>query len=245
MTPLYHLAMLFRIDVCLVGTSNPENLGGVARLLENFGLSSLALVAPRVAADDPRALVVGRTAREKLRGARVVADLDTAVRDVSYVVGFSARRGGERPMVALRGLVAHLAERAPSGRVALVFGPEDTGLIAADVERCDVLACIDTPGPLASFNLTQAVAIALWELARDERPPAPATRGGATRAEIDALVDHALEALDTIDYFRGDDRERARVHLRRLVADAALASDQLRSLHGICARLLSHAVGVS
>jgi hypothetical protein len=33
--------------------------------------------------------------------------------------------------------------------------------------------------------------------------------------------------------------------LRRLVADAALASDQLRSLHGICARLLSHAVRVS
>ncbi|MDB4966515.1 MAG: methyltransferase [Myxococcales bacterium] len=251
--------MLFRVDLCLVGTSNPENLGGVARLAENFGLSSLALVAPRAALDDPRALVVGRVARERLAAARVTADLDAAVEGCSYVVGFSARRGSERPMVGLRGLVAHLAERAPAGRVALVFGPEESGLVNADVDRCDVVACIDTPGSLPSLNLTQAVAIALWELAgaAAPSPSAPASqaasqaasqsasqsashssRGGATRAEIDAFVDHAVEALVAVDYFRGEDRERQRVHLRRLVAAAALRSSELRSLHGICAHLL-------
>src|SRR6266542_1113379 len=113
--PMASLAMLARCHVHLVGTSNPENLGSVARLLENFGVATvLTLTAPRVAPDDHRALVVGRAARERLAAARVVATLDEAVRDCAFVVGFSARRGNERPGVSLRVLAATLAERAPA-----------------------------------------------------------------------------------------------------------------------------------
>src|SRR6266850_672143 len=127
--------MSLEVELCLIGTAQAENLGGVARLCDNFGVAALTLVAPRVAVDDPRAQVVARTAREKLAATRVTADLDAAVRECVYVVGFSARRGDARPMVALGGLAAHLAARAPAGRVALVFGPEDAGLSAADVGR--------------------------------------------------------------------------------------------------------------
>ena len=229
--------MLSRAALCLVGTSNPENLGGVARLAANFDLPSLTLVAPRAAPDDHRALVVGRAARERLAAAVVVPSLDAAVADCAVVVGFSARRGGDRPMAGLRGLAALLSERAPAGRIALVFGPEDTGLHADDLARCDVVAAIELPGPLASLNLTQAVAIACWELSR--APAAPAsTRGGATRAELEALLAHAFAALEAIDYFRGQDRARKRVQLRRLLAGAALRADEVRGLHGICAQVL-------
>ncbi len=230
--------MLARCDLVLVGTANPENLGGVARLVENFAPGSLALVAPRARPDDPRALVVGRVARARLSAARVTATLDEALGGAGFVVGFSARRGSGRPMVTLRALPALLAARAPSGRVALVFGPEDAGLTAADVDRCDVVASIDLPGPLPSLNLTQAVALALWELGRPLEV-APPARGGATRVELDALVGHAGAALDAAGYFR-DDAERARslVHLRRLLAAAALETRDVRALHGLCAQLL-------
>ena len=227
--------MLSRCDVVLVGTANPENLGGVARLAENFAPASLALVAPRVRPDDPRALVVGRVGREPLAGARVWATLDEAVRDAAFVVGFSARRGAARPTIALAELPALVRERAPSSRIALVFGPEDAGLATADIDRCDVAVAIDLPGALQSLNLTQAVAIALWELARpfDGAPPAP--RAQATRAELDALVDHAARAF--AGWFRdGDEGERQRVHLRRVLARAALDPADVRALHGLINR---------
>jgi tRNA/rRNA methyltransferase len=219
-----------RCEVVLVGTSNPENLGGVARLCENFALSSLTLVAPRARPDDPRALVVGRMAKERLAAARVVTSLDEAVRDAGCVVGFSARRGGDRPTTTLRALPSLVAAR--SGRVALVFGPEDNGLDNHDIDRCDVVAAIDLPGPLPSLNLTQAVAIALWELARPVEFAAP-SRAQATRAELDALVYHAARAglLDG-----GDDGERQRVQLRRVLAAAALDPADVRALHGLVAR---------
>jgi tRNA (cytidine32/uridine32-2'-O)-methyltransferase len=230
--------MLSRCTVCLVGTSNPENLGSVARLLDNFAAGGMALVAPRVPPDDHRALVVGRAARQRLADAPVVATVEEAVRDCVYVVGFSARRGADRPMVGLRQLGALLDERAPAGRVALVFGPEDTGLQLEHIERCDAIAAIETPGPLASFNLAQAVGIALWELSRPTDGAAPSVTPPATRAEIEPLLDHAFAALDAIGYLRDEERERKRTHLRRLVSAARLGSDELRGLHGICAQLL-------
>jgi tRNA/rRNA methyltransferase len=235
--------MLARCHVHLVGTSNPENLGSVARLLENFGVSTaLTLTAPRVPPDDHRALVVGRAARERLATARIVPTLDEAVRECAFVVGFSARRGNERPPVSLRALAATLAERAPAGAIALVFGPEDTGLLGEHIERCDLVASIETPGPLASFNLGQAVALALWELARADAPPPAPARGGATHAELEALLDHAFTALAAAGYFRGDVRgelrARKRVHLRRVLAGAGLRSDEVRGLHGLCAHML-------
>ena len=226
--------MLARVDVVLVGTANPENLGGVARLAVNFAPASLALVAPRARPDDARALVVGRAGQRWLAGARVVATVDEAVREAACVVGFSARRGAARPTVALRALPALLATRAPSGRVALVFGPEDSGLAAADIDRCDLVATIELGGALPSLNLTQAVALALWELARPLDAPPPPARAHATRGELDALVEHAARALP--GWF-ADDGEGRRLQLRRILAAAALAPADVRALHGLCAQL--------
>jgi TrmH family RNA methyltransferase len=232
--------MLSRCEVCLVGTANPENLGSVARLADNFAVPALTLVAPRVPPDDPRALVVGRAARDRLATARVAATLDDAVAACSYVVGFSARRGADRATIGLRGLRARLDERAAAGPIALVFGPEDHGLGGADIDRCDLVAAIELPGPLASLNLAQAVALVLWELSRAPDAAGPA-RGGATRAELDALVEHALTALDATGYHHGnEDRERHRVHLRRILASAGLRSEEVRSLRGILTQLYAH-----
>ena len=218
--------MVERCDVVLVGTQNAENLGGVARLMENFAAGALVLVAPRVRPEDPRALVVGRMARERLEGARVVARLEEAVGEAAIVVGFSARRGASRPMVTLPELRARLGTHG--GRVALVFGPEDAGLAAEDVERCDLVATIELPGELASLNLTQAVAITLWELARAEGGETMPKRAAATRAEIEALVEHAARAIPS-----ALQDERRRVHLRRVLVAAGLEAGDVRALHGI------------
>ena len=229
-------AIVARCDVVLVGTANPENLGGVARLVDNFAVARWTLVAPRAAPDDPRALVTGRMARARRAEARVVATLGEAVGEDVLVVGFSARRGAARPTVTLRELLPLVAARAPSGSVALVFGPEDAGLAAADVDGCDLLATIDLPGPLASLNLTQAVAIALWELGRSQ-DATPAARAQATHAELDALVEHAARVVPAL-LADGDEGERRRVHLRRVLGAAALAPADVRALHGVCAQLL-------
>src|SRR6266446_5936117 len=70
------------------------NIGATARVMRNFGLSQLVLVAPEADARDERARALATHAEELLDQARIVADFDEAVADCVLVAGTSARSGG-------------------------------------------------------------------------------------------------------------------------------------------------------
>jgi TrmH family RNA methyltransferase len=224
-------------EVCLVRTSSPENLGSVARIMGNFGFRRLALVAPEVDPADARAMVVARRARALLAAARVVPSLEEAVAGASLVVGTTARRGTQRPTMTPRALLAEMAARGPA-RVALVFGPEDSGLSGAEVDLCDLLCGIPTRGALRALNLAQAVAVVLWEISQADVPPTDPDALLASRSEIEGLLDHACRVLEEIGYFKDQPRARVRVHLRRMLTSARLRSDQVRTLRGVCRQAL-------
>jgi tRNA/rRNA methyltransferase len=77
--------------VVLVRPSSPENLGGVARALRNFGLTDWAIVALGTY-DFAAARRVAVHAEELLDRPRLCATLDEAIADCAWVVGTSSRR---------------------------------------------------------------------------------------------------------------------------------------------------------
>src|SRR5262245_49596745 len=157
--------------VVLVRPENPANVGSVARVMKNTGLSDLRLVDP----GDYRTVEAWRTAwasQEILENARVFRTLDEALRGSTMALAFSGR-DDKVTVVDVRDGIADLAAAPPNAGTCLVFGPEQSGLTFEEMALCGRRAFIPSHPAQPSFNLSHAVAIAAYECFRVRPVPVP------------------------------------------------------------------------
>jgi 23S rRNA (guanosine2251-2'-O)-methyltransferase len=143
--------------IILDRVTDPRNIGAVLRSAAAFG--ALAVVQTERGAPAATA-IVAKTASGALETVPLVTvtnlarALDALRRAGFWCVGLDG--DAERT----------LAEAAPSGRTALVLGAEGKGLRRLTREHCDLLARLPTRPPIASLNVSNAAAVALYELNR-------------------------------------------------------------------------------
>jgi tRNA/rRNA methyltransferase len=234
------------LDSCRVVLVRPkiaENLGATARVMRNMGLKELVLMAPEVDPGDPRARKLSTHGEEILERARVVADLGAAVGDCLLVVGTSARIGGphRRQSVGAPGqIVPHLVRGLETGPVALVFGPEPSGLTDAEVTRCHYLIHIPTDPCYPALNLAQAVAICLYELRRawlERAGPAEPPHTWATFEDQERLYEHLQKAFEEVHFLYGANAEPLMHALRHLIGRARPTKMEVDLLLGLARQL--------
>jgi tRNA (cytidine32/uridine32-2'-O)-methyltransferase len=239
-----------RLRFVLVGTQHPGNIGSSARALHTMGLSQLWLVAPG-RFPDPEADALAAGAGAVLAMARVVPTLDAALADCRVVYGCSARgRHVALPELSPREAAAQLAAATADGPVALVFGPERTGLDNRDLQRCHTAVRIPANPEYPSLNLAAAVQVLAYEVrmaalhgalpllaptAALSPSAAPAAEGGVTQAEMEALFAHFEATLTAIDFHKGRPPGVVMGKLRRLLFRARPEPRELRLLRGILA----------
>lgn len=188
------------VHVILVSPRNPLNIGAVARAMSNFGFFSLRLVQPYDYAFTEARSAVGAT--ELLHAAQVFPTLAEAVADCELVVGTSSgdNRDLRIPLVRLEQGAQRV--RGTSGKTALVFGCEKSGLNNDDLSHCHYLLRIPSRPEHPSMNLGQAVAITLYELIRDgeELPVAEETPQLATAETLQRLENFFVQSLQESGY---------------------------------------------
>ncbi len=186
--------------VILVGTSHPGNVGAAARGAANFGVQQMRFVAPRCDPQGQEALDRSVHARHLLEGATIHDTLEDALKGTSLGIGTTARTTKAanrflRKTTDVRDWAEGLAQSAWDGQAALVFGREDSGLLAEEVNLLDELVTVPT-ADYASLNLAHAVSILCYEHYRvretasisPERVLSPDTLHTLNRA-FDALAD--------------------------------------------------------
>jgi 23S rRNA (guanosine2251-2'-O)-methyltransferase len=146
------------IILALDQVSDPHNVGAVLRSAAAFGALG-ALVPERHAPDMSGTLAKSASgAVEHVPLVRVVnlaRSLDLLKKAGFWTVGLDG--------AAERTLASHRL----SGKIVLVMGSEGDGLRRLTRETCDLMARLPTSGPIASLNVSNAAAIALYELVRD------------------------------------------------------------------------------
>ena len=227
----------------LTRTSHPGNIGATARAMKNMGLSDLALVNPL---HFPNAEATARAsgADDLLMRAGVFASLDDAIAECRLVLGASAReRSLPSPMTDARDGAARALQESAYGKVAVVFGNEQSGLSNEELERCLALLHIPANPHYNSLNLAQAVQVVCYELmmagreAGGERVATLRENALASAEDAERFYTH-LEALLVRIQFLDPDKPRYLMRrLRRLFARAEPDDNELNILRGMVAHM--------
>jgi tRNA/rRNA methyltransferase len=190
-------SLLQALTVVCHQLQGPDNLGAIARLLANFGCSSLTLSDPQTNAfDDARKMAVH--AHHVIEGMKVVSTLDEALAHTVYACGTTSRDDLKgRSFLSPEQAVRKLREEALRGSVALVLGGEKRGLSDDELARCqDVLVIPTQPHPQPSMNLAQAAAVLLYLCAQGDITEGPvASEPGAKLQTVRALEIRMEEVL--------------------------------------------------
>ena len=167
-------------NVCFVlcRPQGPQNIGGIARVMQNFGVTDLRIVSPEPtalappfdAADEYDRAIHSAEVRATaplsdeahkfavhadwlLRDAKRCANADEALADVAYVAATTARPRENLQIVDVKAAAAALREHAAKGeKVAVVFGNEATGLTNDELSRANLGVMIATAGSKASVK---------------------------------------------------------------------------------------------
>jgi TrmH family RNA methyltransferase len=170
-----------------------------------------------------------------LRAARVFDSLAEAVADCTLVVGTTSIGHRELKHKLRRLEIGSRLIRSERGRVALLFGSEKFGLSNDDLSHCHWLVRIATT---ASMNLGQAVAVCLYELARDARAIAKSGERRAKSDELARLDSALLEALTLSGYVNERTSASTERKLRRMVRRLNLSPPDAEAWLGMLRQIL-------
>jgi tRNA/rRNA methyltransferase len=226
---------LDNISIVLNKPRYPENIGAAARAMRNMGITNLIVVDPQNFDLHKALKLATHIASDIIEKSKFYPDLKEALATFNYVVGTTARLGGERQVVCTPlKLAEKLIPISVENRIALIFGPEDRGLSNEAVRYCHMLVNIPTT-KFSSLNLAQAVMILCYEIftagGKEKKEFTPRL---ANRHELDGMYDQLKDILIRISYINSENPDYWLNHFRRFFTRLHLRAKEVNIIRGLC-----------
>lgn len=229
---------LDHIAIVLAEPQISENIGSVARAMNNTGIRHLVLVNPKNCELSRILKTATGTSIDIVEEMEVYDDLESALGPFQHIVGTTARLGVRRPaMTEPRPLAQDLISVSQNNRVAILFGPEDHGLSNDQLQYCHTIATIPA-ARFSSLNLAHAVMIICYELflASREPDPIPPPRL-ANNFELEGMYTHLRDVLMKIGFINPQNPEHWMLNVRRFLSRLPLRAKEVRVVRGICRQI--------
>ncbi|MBU1053678.1 MAG: RNA methyltransferase [Proteobacteria bacterium] len=226
------------ITIVMVRPRFPENIGSAARAMLNMGITNLVVVSPENYDLNKIRKLATHFASDVIDGVKIFENLKEALSSYNYVVGTTARLGGERAVVSTPSNMAKkLADLSQNNRIAILFGSEDRGLINEDIRFCHELINIPS-SDFSSLNVSQAVLLVCYELflAGIEEKTKYSPRL-ASRHELDGMYEQVKETLVKIDYINHENPDYWMNKIRHFFTRVELRAGEVSIIRGICRQI--------
>ena len=194
------------INIVLVETSHPGNIGSAARAMKTMGLSKLSLVNPKdFPSGDANAL--SGNARDVLDNVTIYSSLQEAIKQSTFIYATSARnRSINWPTVNPEKAAEQIIDQVTGDKeISIVFGREDRGLTNEELQLANFHLEIPANPEYPVLNIAMSVQIVAYELFKNINNTED--REWRDYPEINSedlqrLIDHFVETsikLDMID----------------------------------------------
>ena len=221
----------------LVAPQMGENIGAAARVMANFGLGDLRLVAPRDGWPNPAAETMSAGALPDVVKVTVFPTVETAIADCSLVLATTARpRGMEKPVLTLPDAQKRIV--VTPARTAILFGAERMGLPNEAVTLSDAILSFPVAPSFGSLNLAQAVALVAYGWAEASAAGLPegftaSIDPPASKEDLVGMMEHFEDELDRAGFFLPEVKREVMVqNLRNAFTRAGWTEQEVRTFRG-------------
>lgn len=236
---LENKCMLENIRIVLVNTSHQGNIGSAARAMKTMGLSDLVLVDP-IEPPQSHASALAAGATDILAAARTVSTLAEATADCRLVMATSARsRTLDWPMLNPRQAGKQAVSEGQHGKVALVFGRENSGLTNEELQQSQFHIHIPANPDYSSLNLAMAVQTLSYEVRMawlNESDTVADTEPSTvypSNDDMERFYQHLQSSLTTSGFIIRQHPGQVMSKLRRLFTRARPEENELNILRGM------------
>ena len=191
------------VQIVLVETSHPGNIGSVARAMKNMGLSRLALINPKKFPHDEATALAGN-AGDVLEKAQVFSSIEEAVKNSKIIFATSAReRTIEWPVASAKDAAQEINQLAAENiEVSILFGREDRGLTNEELQLSNKHLIIPADPEYPVLNIAMSTQVVCYELyqASHNEPIGPwQDFPEYTSQELQHLIEHFNETVFKLD----------------------------------------------
>tara|TARA_Y100000590_G_C15707695_1_gene1009228 strand:- start:442 stop:1167 length:726 start_codon:yes stop_codon:yes gene_type:complete len=194
------------VQIVLVETSHPGNIGSVARAMKNMGLANLAVINPKKFPHQEATALAGN-ATDVLENAKTFPSIQEAVKNSKVIYATSARdRTIEWPTLTARDAALEMQELVLNEvQVSILFGREDRGLTNEELQLANKHLIIPAHPEYPVLNIamsTQVVCYELYQAAQNNSVESWQDFPEYTSEELNNLIEHfneTVEALELVD----------------------------------------------
>jgi tRNA (cytidine32/uridine32-2'-O)-methyltransferase len=208
------------INIVLVDTIHPGNIGSVARAMKTMGLSRLSLVNPRVFPSDD-AIALSGNATDVLKNAKIYKNIRDAVKDSTFVYATSSRdRTIQWPIKDAASAAKDIhAEVNNNKEISIIFGKEDRGLTNDELENANRLIEIPANPIYPVLNLAMSVQIISYEIFKassDIKLKEWRDYPEVNSEQLQMLIDHFIDTAVEIDVIDPDNPKKIISRIKRM-----------------------------
>ena len=227
--------------IILVRPQLSENIGMAARAMDNFGLSKLFIVNPRDGWPSKKAETSAKHADKIINKAKVDNHLDDAVSNFDLVIATSNRKRflTKKTYDNFNILQKKIIDFKS---IAILFGPENSGLSNQDIRLANFLFTIPTNNSNKSLNLSHAVSLMSYELSKlnkiSTNEKLSSFDSKVSKLELSNFLNFLINDLDSSGFFRPEEKKASMIdNIYSIYNKIGLSKKELRMSCGMHKKL--------